>query len=94
MPQIPDPIPAIEIPMIFPARFTSIWDNLPQPENSVTPKSFEAYGQDYGFILYRTELIGHKKGKLTVTELHDYATVFLDGEYIGRLDRREGIKYN
>ncbi|MCX6335233.1 MAG: beta-galactosidase [Bacteroidia bacterium] len=91
LPQIPEPVPAIEIPMIFTTRFTSIWDNLPQPENSVTPKSFEAYGQDYGFMLYRTELIGHKKGKLTVTDIHDYATVFLDGEYIGRLDRREGL---
>jgi len=91
LPQIPDPLPAIEIPLIFPVRFTSIWDNLPQPVSSVTPLSFEAYGQDHGFILYTTELIGHKKGKLTVTDIHDYATVFLDGEYVGRLDRREGI---
>jgi len=88
---IPDPIQAIEIPLIFPTRFTSIWDNLPQPVNSVTPNTFEAYGQDYGFILYKTELIGHKKGKLTVTDIHDYATVFLNGEYVGRLDRREEI---
>lgn len=91
LPDIPEPVPAIEIPLIFPSRFTSIWDNLPQPVNSVTPKPFEAYNQDYGFILYRTELIGHKRGKLTVTDLHDYATVFLNGEYIGHLDRREGI---
>jgi beta-galactosidase len=91
LPKIPDPVPAIEIPLIFPVRFTSIWDNLPQPVTSVTPKTFEEYGQDYGFIMYRTELIGHKKGKLVVTDIHDFATVFLDGEYIGRLDRREGI---
>ncbi len=91
LPKIPDPVPAIEIPLIFPARFTSIWDNLPQPVNSVTPKTFEEYGQDYGFILYRTELIGHKKGKLVVTDIHDFATVFLDGAYIGRLDRSAGI---
>ena len=91
LPSMPDPVPAIEIPLFFPERFTSIWDNLPQPVNSVTPKPFEAYGQDYGMILYRTELIGHKSGKLTVTDIHDYATVFLNGEYIGRLDRREGI---
>jgi beta-galactosidase len=88
---VPEPVQAIEIPLIFPTRFTSIWDNLPQPVNSVTPNSFEAYGQDYGFVLYQTELIGHKKGKLTVTDIHDYATVFLNGKYIGRLDRREGI---
>jgi beta-galactosidase GanA len=91
LPSIPDPIPSIEIPSINPDVYTSIWDNLPQPVNSVTPKPFEAYGQDYGFILYRTELIGHKKGKLTVTDIHDYATVFLNGEYIGCLNRREGI---
>jgi beta-galactosidase len=91
LPDIPDPLPAIDIPLIFPTRFTSIWDNLPQPVNSVTPKPFEAYNQDYGLVLYKTDLIGHKKGKLTVTDLHDYATVFLNGEYIGRLDRREGI---
>ena len=42
-------------------------------------------------FLYRTELIGHKSGKLIVTDIHDYATVFLNGVYIGKLDRREGI---
>ncbi len=68
-----------------------MWDNLPEPISSVTPKPFEAYGQDYGFMLYKTELMGHKKGKLTVTDIHDYAIVFLNGEYIGRLDSREGI---
>jgi beta-galactosidase len=91
LPDIPNPLPAFEIPAIGLGVFTSVWDNLPLPVNSVQPEPFEAYGQDYGFILYKTELIGHKKGKLTVTDLHDYATVFLNGEFIGTLDRREGI---
>lgn len=91
LPDIPEPVPAFEIPAIGLAVFTSVWDNLPLPVNSIQPKPFEAYNQDYGFILYSTELIGHKKGKLTVTDLHDYAIVFLNGEYIGTLDRREGI---
>jgi beta-galactosidase len=91
LPPVPEPVPSYEIPSIGLSNFTSVWDNLPQPVNSVQPKPFEAYNQDYGFILYTTELIGHKKGKLTVTDLHDYATVFLNGEYVGTLDRREGI---
>lgn len=91
LPPIPDPVAAIEITSVVMQPFTTVWDNLPQPVNSVQPKTFEAYGQDYGFILYKTELIGHKKGKLTVTDIHDYATVFLNGAYIGKLDRREGI---
>jgi hypothetical protein len=57
----------------------------------VQPKPFEAYGQDYGFMLYSTKLTGHKSGKLTVIDIHDYATVFLDGKYVGTLDRRLGI---
>jgi hypothetical protein len=91
LPPVPDEVPAVTIEPINLKPFTSVWDNLPAAVNSVQPKPFEAYNQDYGFILYKTELIGHKKGKLTVTDLHDYATVFLNGEYIGSLDRRAGI---
>lgn len=91
LPPVPEPVPSYDIPSIGLTTFTSVWDNLQQPVNSVQPKPMEAYNQDYGFILYTTELIGHKKGKLTVTDLHDYATVFLNGQYIGTLDRREGI---
>jgi beta-galactosidase len=81
----------MEIPPIGLQSFTSVWDKLPAPVLSVQPKPMEAFGQDYGFILYRTELVGHKSGKLVVTDIHDYATVFLNGAYIGKLDRREGI---
>jgi beta-galactosidase len=88
---IPYLIPAIELTSIDMQPFSSVWDNLPQPVSSVQPKTFEAYGQDHGFILYKTELTGPKSGKLTVTEIHDYATVFLNGNYLGTLDRREGI---
>jgi len=89
LPRVPEPIPAMEIPEIALKAYTSVWNNLPQPVPSVQPKPFEAYGQDYGFIVYETKLIGHKSGKLTITELHDYATVFLNGTYVGKLDRRE-----
>jgi beta-galactosidase len=92
LPDPPPPIPAIGIPPVSMRVFTSVWDNLPPPVASVQPKTFEAYGQDYGFIVYRTTLIGHKSGTLVVTDLHDYATVFLNGRYVGKLDRREGEK--
>jgi hypothetical protein len=91
LPPIPAQIPAIELSPVVMQPFTTVWDNLPPPVISVQPKTFEEYGQDYGFILYKTELAGQKKGLLTVSEIHDYATVFLNGKYIGKLDRREGI---
>ena len=91
LPPIPDSIPAIEVTLTFPMRFTSIWDNLPQPVTSEEPRPFEEYGQHNGFVLYRKELTGRKSGKLAVKDIHDYATVFLNGEYLGSLDRREAI---
>ncbi len=92
LPPIPEPVPAMSFPETELVPFTSIWYYIPFPYLSVQPQPFEAFGQDYGFMLYTTELIGHKGGKMTVTELHDYATVFLDGKYVGTLDRRLGIK--
>lgn len=90
LPDVPEPIPAVEVPDVAMTAFTSVWGNLPKPVFSVQPKPFEAYEQDYGFILYKTKLIGHKSGKLAITDLHDYATVFLNGAYVGSVDRREG----
>lgn len=90
LPDVPEPIPATEVPDVAMTAFASVWGNLPKPVFSVQPKPFEAYEQDYGFILYKTKLIGHKSGKLTITDLHDYATVFLNGSYVGSVDRREG----
>ncbi|WP_089784654.1 glycoside hydrolase family 35 protein [Chitinophaga sp. YR573] len=90
LPAIPAPIPTITIPSIQLTPFTSIWAHLPAAMQSIQPKPFEAYGQDYGFMVYKTVLIGHKSGKLDITSLHDYGTVFLNGQYIGKIDRRLG----
>jgi beta-galactosidase len=90
LPEIPAAVPAINIPKIDLKPFATVWDNLGMPTLCVQPKPFEALDQNQGFMLYKTTLIGHKSGRLKITELHDYATIFVDGQYIGKLDRREG----
>ena len=87
---VPASMPVIEIPEIKLTACASVWDNLPVASLVPQPKPMEMFGQKAGFILYRTTLIGHKKGKLRITELHDYATIFIDGKYIGKLDRSKG----
>ena len=87
LPSVPAPMPVIEIPEINFTASASVWENLPTEIRSPQPKPMEMFGQKAGFILYRTSLIGHKKGKLRITELHDYATIFVDGKFIGKLDR-------
>jgi beta-galactosidase len=92
LPPIPDPIPTLAVPEIAMQAHASLWANLPKPRPSVQPGTFEAYGQNQGFVLYRTTLVGRKSGRLQITDLHDYALVFVDGRHVGTLDRRLGEK--
>ncbi|MDR2887162.1 MAG: beta-galactosidase [Bacteroidales bacterium] len=90
LPPVPAPIPAFEIPAIGLMPFNSVWNILPEPVNTEKPQPFEYYGQDYGFMIYKTTLPNSNGGKLTVNGLHDYATVFINGHCIGKIDRRLG----
>jgi hypothetical protein len=92
LPEVPEPIPAVDVPEFKMRAHASIWDNLPAPIASVQPLPFESYGQNQGLALYRTRLVGQRSGRLVITELHDYANVFLDGRLLGTLDRRLGEK--
>ena len=90
IPDVPKPIDAIEIPSISLTAFTTVWKQLPKPVASPQPKPMEAFDQKSGFILYKTKLIGHKSGKLTITEPHDFAMVFLNGKLIDTVFRDGG----
>lgn len=90
LPDMPPPVPAMNIPPIRLHAVNNIWKNLPQPKLSVQPQTFEELGQNQGLVLYRTKLIGHKTGKLTIREPHDYALVFLKGKFVDTVFRDGG----
>ena len=90
IPEIPKPVETITIPEIKMQAYSTIWANLPVSIKAAQPKPMEALDQSSGYILYKTKLIGHKSGKLTITEPHDYATVFLNGKYVGKVERDSG----
>ncbi len=51
---------------------------------AVTPPTMDALGQDFGFIHYRKRLDGPLgETPLRLFEVHDYAQVWLNGEYLG-----------
>ena len=88
----PPPVPAVAPPVALPpAHFTqsaSLWQTLPAPVHSEQVQSMEDLGQAYGYILYRTFLPWPVSGDLVLDELHDYARIYLDGKFVGTLDRR------
>ncbi|MEI2740330.1 MAG: beta galactosidase jelly roll domain-containing protein [Chitinophagaceae bacterium] len=50
----------------------------------------ETFDQNQGLIIYRTKLVGHKGGKLSIWEPHDYALVFLNHKFIDTVFRDGG----
>ncbi|SMG19635.1 glycoside hydrolase family 35 protein [Paenibacillus aquistagni] len=93
LPDIPLPAPAPKmslgpIQMTEQAGLFESLDRLSQPINSPYPVTMEKLGQDYGFILYETNIPGPLgKSKLAVQEIRDRAIVYLNGEYQGVIDR-------
>lgn len=92
LPELPELIKPIEVDTFYFSEVAPLWDNMPQPIECQYIKTMEEFGQGYGSMLYRTTLPkGIKEGAiLHIIEPHDYAQVFVDGKYIGKLDRRLG----
>ena len=93
LPKVPSAIPTIAIPAFQFTEVAPLFSNLPQPKQDEQIRTMEAYDQGFGSILYRTKLPRlDQPAVLRVNEAHDYAQVFVDGKYMGKLDRRNGEK--
>ena len=89
--EIPVSKKIIAIPPVTFKEGASIFENLPVANKTVQIQSMEFFDQGWGRILYRTKLGNLKPNtKLLITEVHDWATVFINGKAIGKLDRRRG----
>jgi beta-galactosidase len=88
IPEPPPPIPVIEIPPFTLTEAAPVFANLGKPRESEHIHPMELFDQGYGCILYSTTVPAGQKESLRVTELHDWATVFLDGKRVGVLERR------
>lgn len=63
-------------------------ERLSSPVDGVAPMYMEDLGQDFGFMLYRTQLKGPLDGwNLEITEVHDRAQIFANGKKVGTYER-------
>ncbi|MCO6498265.1 MAG: beta-galactosidase [Chitinophagaceae bacterium] len=90
VPEIPAPIPVITIPAIQMKKAWNLWNYSLPSINTVQPQPFENFDQNQGLAIYKTKLIGHKSGRLKIWEPHDYALVFLNGQFIDTVYRDGG----
>lgn len=90
IPEPPVNYPSISIPKIAFKESASLFENLPKANKTENIQSMEAFNQGWGRILYRTQLPESKTPlKLKITELRDWANIYINGKLIGNLDRRK-----
>ena len=90
LPDVPARNPVITIPGFTLNESAPIMENLPVPIHSGAPLNFEKLDQPFGMVLYRTSMEPGAPCTIKITEMHDFALVFLDGSQIATLDRRKG----
>ncbi|MCM1476057.1 MAG: beta-galactosidase [Muribaculaceae bacterium] len=90
---IPGAIPTGKISSFSFTEVAPLFPNLPASKKDADIHTMEEYDQGFGSILYRTSLPEIPTASLlTVNDPHDFAQIYIDGKYIGKLDRRLGEK--
>lgn len=91
LPAIPSSIIPIKVDTFYFSEVAPLKANMPEPVGSQFINPMEFYDQGYGSIMYSTTTPEINSGAvLNVVEPHDYARIFVNGKFIGKLDRRLG----
>ena len=88
LPPIPAPIPTVAIPRLSLDESARLLDHLPKGIPDTKPRALEQYDCALGAILYRTQLPAGAAATLTLNGANDWTQVFVGGERVGVLDRR------
>lgn len=89
VPEIPAAYPVIAIPSIKLSKIVDIaaLKYKIKPVINDKPLTFEALNQGHGYVLYSKKFQLPIHGKLEIKGLRDFATVYVNGEKIGELNR-------
>ena len=92
LPNVPKaPMPIITVPKFELKEFAPLLSALTKPVNG-SLKTFEEMDMGWGTMMYSTRLPEITSQSVLTGEFHDYAQVFIDKKYIGKIDRVKNEK--
>ncbi|WP_288280321.1 beta-galactosidase [uncultured Prevotella sp.] len=92
MPAVPKaPMSIITVPKFELTEFAPFIAAMTKPDNG-TPKTFEEMDMGWGTMMYSTRLPEITSQSVLTGEFHDFAQVFIDKKYIGKIDRVKNEK--
>ena len=92
LPKVPASAPTGEVAEFTLTEVAPLFPNLPAAKKDTDLRTMEEYGQGFGSIVYTTTLPELTEPALLSLDARDFTQVFVDGKYIGKLDRRLGEK--
>ena len=95
LPAVPKaPMPIITVPKFELTEFATLMTAMPNGGKSETGalKTFEEMDMGWGTMIYSTRLPEITSSSVLTGEFHDFAQVFIDGKYIGKIDRVKNEK--
>ena len=92
MPNVPKaPMPIITVPKFELTEFAPLLSAITKPVNGEI-KTFEEMDMGWGTMMYSTRLPEITSQSVLSGEFHDFAQVFIDRQYIGKIDRVKNEK--
>ena len=92
LPAVPKaPMPIITVPKFALTEFAPFMAAMTKPVNGA-PKTFEEMDMGWGTMMYSTRLPEITSQSVLTGEFHDFAQVFIDNKYIGKIDRVKNEK--
>jgi len=90
IPEVPAQIPVVQLPVIKLTASANVLEiaKKQQPVLSDTPQTFENLNQGHGYVLYSRKFTQPISGTLHLQGLRDYATIYVNGQRIGELNRQ------
>ena len=86
------PMGIISIPRFSLTEYAPLSSGLGKPISSHDVKTMEELDMGWGSMIYETTLPAMPAALLTVNDAHDFAQVFINGQYIGKIDRVKNEK--
>ena len=94
MPSVPKaPMPIVTVPKFELTEFATLMTTMANSKsNTGGLKTFEEMDMGWGTMIYSTRLPEISSPSVLTAEIHDFAQVFIDGKYIGKIDRVKNEK--
>ena len=93
LPAVPKaPMPLVSVPTFKFTEYKPLIYGYTKKTVEQAPKTFEEYDMGWGTMVYVVSLPANDKPSTLTGEFHDFAQVYLDNKYIGKIDRVKNEK--